>query len=167
MQPLRKFNNLEERSIGALNAKGWSGRKIRLPLPFLVAGNTPLVSFMFFARNFVASARWTKPCGQNTSHSNNDCHYEQKNENVPQSESESTVQKVINTICFLVSDSVATGYKSSCISNCIISVDMAPSKSSDFCLQFPRPARSTFTWTWHVSPPNIWSLTAVIAFIPP
>ena len=112
---------------------------------------------MFFVRNFVASARWTKPCGQNTSHSNNGCHYEQKNENVTQSESESTVQKVINTICFLVSDSVAAGYKSSCTSNCIISVDMAPIKrpikSSDFCLQFPRPARSTFTWTWHVSPP--------------
>ena len=39
-------------------------------LSYLVAGNTPLVSFMFFARNVVAWARWTKPCGQNTSHSN-------------------------------------------------------------------------------------------------
>ena len=69
-----------------------------LPLSSLVAGNTPLVSFMFFARNFVAWARWTKPCGQNTSDSNNECHYEQKKENLPQSESESTVQKVLNTM---------------------------------------------------------------------
>ena len=85
MQPLRKFNNLEERSIGALNAKCLSGRKVR-------------VSFMFLARNFVAWAWWTKPCGQNTSRSNNDCHYEQKNENLSQLESESTVQKVLNTM---------------------------------------------------------------------
>ena len=98
MQPLRKFNNLEERSIGALNAKCLSGRKVRLPLSSLVAENTPLVSFMFLARNFVAWAWWTKPCGQNTSRSNNDCHYEQKNENLPQLESESTVQKVLNTL---------------------------------------------------------------------
>ena len=98
MQPLRKFNNLEERSIGALNAKCLSGRKVRLPLSSLVAENTPLVSFMFLARNFVAWAWWTKPCGQNTSRGNNDCHYEQKNENLPQSESESTVQKVLNTM---------------------------------------------------------------------
>ena len=48
--------------------------------------------------NFVAWARWTKPCGQNTSDSNNDRHYEQKNENLPQLESESTVQKVLNTL---------------------------------------------------------------------
>ena len=34
------------------------------------------------------------------------------------------------TLCFLVSEFVAAG-KSSCISNCIITVDMAPSKSSD------------------------------------
>ena len=53
---------------------------------------------MFFARNFVAWAPWTKPCGQNTSDSNNDCHYEQNNENLPQSESESTIQKVLNTM---------------------------------------------------------------------
>ena len=98
MQLLRKFNNREERSIGALNAKCWSGRKIRLPLSSSVVGNTPLVSFMFFARNFVAWGRWTKPCGQNTSHSNSDCHYEQKNEDLPQSESESTVQNFLNTM---------------------------------------------------------------------
>ena len=98
MQPLRKFNNLEERSIEALNAKCLSGRKVRLPLSSLVAENTPLVSFMFLARTFVAWAWWTKPCSQNTSRSNNDCHYEQKNENLPQSESESTVQKVLNTM---------------------------------------------------------------------
>ena len=98
MQPLGKFNNLEERSIGALNAKCLSGRKVRLPLSSLVAENTPLVSFMFLARNFVAWACWTKVWGQNTWPSNNDCHYEQKNENLPQSESESTVQKVLNTM---------------------------------------------------------------------
>ena len=45
MQPLRKFNNLEERSIEALNAKCRSGRKIRLPVFSLVAGNTPLTGF--------------------------------------------------------------------------------------------------------------------------
>ena len=56
MQPLRKFNNLEERSIGALNAKCLRGRKVRLPLSSLVAENTPLVSLMFLARNFVAWA---------------------------------------------------------------------------------------------------------------
>ena len=165
MQPLRKFNNLEERSIGALNAKCWSGRKVRLPLSSLVAENTPLVSFMFLARNFVAWAWWTKPFGQNTSRSNNDCHYEQKNENLPQLKVNLLFKRFL-TLCFLVSESVAAG-KSSCISNCITSVDMALSKSSYFCLQFPRPARSTFTWTWHVSPPNIWSWTAVKAFIPP
>ena len=30
-----------------------------------------------------------------------------------------------------------------------------------FCLLFPWPVQSTFTWTWHVSPPNIWGLTAL------
>ena len=45
MQPLLKFNNLEERSIKALTAKCRSGRKVKLPLSSLVAANTPLVSF--------------------------------------------------------------------------------------------------------------------------
>ena len=41
---LRKFNNLEECRLEALNAKCRSERKVKLPLPLLVAANTPLLS---------------------------------------------------------------------------------------------------------------------------
>ena len=82
-------------------------------------------------RFFVAWASWTKHCVQNvcTSHSNDDCHYDQKNENLLQSESESNVQRFL-TLCLLISESVVAG-KSSWISKCIIAVDMAPSEPLD------------------------------------
>ena len=98
MQPLLKFNNLEERSIEALNAKCRSGRK--------VAARIRVTVIMIVITN-----RRTRIC-----------HNRKVN----------LLFKRFLTLCFLVSELVAAG-KSSCIyiSNRIISVDMAPSKSSD------------------------------------
>ena len=128
MQPLLKFNNLEERSIEALNAKCRSGRKVKLPLSSLVAANTPLVSFPEILQhglagpNLAARIRVTVIMIVITNRKTRICHNWKVN----------LLFKRFLTLCFLVSEFVATG-KSSCIyiSNRIISVDMAPSKSSD------------------------------------
>ena len=96
MQPLLKFNNLEERSIEALNAKCRSGRK--------VAARIRVTVIMIVITN-----RRTRIC-----------HNRKVN----------LLFKRFLTLCFLVSEFVAAG-QSFCISNCIITVDMAPSKSSD------------------------------------
>ena len=112
MQPLLKFNNLEERSIEALNAKCRSGRKVKLPLSSLVVANTgpnfaariPVTVIMIVIRN-----RKTRIC-----------HNRKVN----------LLFKRFLTLCFLVSEFVADG-QSSCMSKCIITVDIAPSQSSD------------------------------------
>ena len=59
------------------------------------------------------------------SHSNNDRHYEQKDENLPQSESERTFLKVVNTL--LLGLRIFNNFVVGTLhekSNCIISVDM-------------------------------------------
>ena len=126
MQPLLKFNNLEERSIEALNAKCRSGRKVKLPLSSLVDANTPLVSFPEILQhglagpNLAARIRVTVIMIVITNRKTRICHNRKVN----------LLFKRFLTLCFLVSEFVAAG-QSFCISNCIITVDMAPSKSSD------------------------------------
>ena len=122
MQPLLKFNNLEERSIEALNAKCRSGRKVKLPLHLLVAANTPLVSLPEILQhglagpNFAARIPVTVIMIVITNRKTRISHNRKVN----------LLFKRFLIRCFLVSQSVAAG-KSSCISNCVISVDMAPS----------------------------------------
>ena len=85
-----------------------SGRKFRLPLSSLVAGNTPLVSFMFFARNFVAwlagpnlaaRIRVTVTMIVITNRKTRICHNRKVN----------LLFKRFLTLCFLVSEFVAAG----------------------------------------------------------
>ena len=109
---LRKFNNLEERSIKALNAKCRSGRKVKLPLSSLVE----ILSHGLAGPNFAARIPITVIMIVITNRKTRICHNRKVN----------LLFTRFLTPCFLVSESLAAG-KSSCISNCIIAVDMAPS----------------------------------------
>ena len=109
---LRKFNNLEVCRIEALNAKYRSRRKVKLPLSSLVE----ILSHGLAGPNFAARIPVTVRMIVITNRKTRICHNRKVN----------LLFKKFLTPCFLVSESLAAG-KNSCISNCIISVDMAPS----------------------------------------